>query len=236
MGNCHRPTTERDWRPATRWPGRGRSGQTLLEVLLSLVLLAIISMGTSLLYVQALRMYKRGGREATSRDKAALALEHILPELQDAYNVEYPGPEAIILTRVARSANGTYVVDPVTRSLLPGGEVIFYVSDRTATLEQFTLPPPPVDPAEEEPDPDVEPDIAYRGVPGTYLWRAERASSGVPWGNCKLICEGVESAVFASAPGEDALDLVSVAITVGEGQGPGYFNRTEMGAVKVRNH
>ncbi|MBM3475584.1 MAG: hypothetical protein FJX75_20150 [Armatimonadetes bacterium] len=216
-----------------------RKGQTLWEVLLAMTLFSILAMGTSLLYVQALRMYKRGSREATSRDKAALALEHILPQLRDAFNVEYPGPSSIVFTEVAKDANGDYVVDTANRSLVSGDEVLIYRSDAKATIEEFVLPPPPVDPEEEDPDPpdpDAEPDIGYRGVEGTYIWRTERVSEDVPWSKPQLITDGVEDLTFTYSPTEEALELVCVAVTVGQGEAPGYFNRTEVAAVKVRNH
>jgi prepilin-type N-terminal cleavage/methylation domain-containing protein len=216
-----------------------RRGQTLLEVLVAMTVLTILSIGTSLLYVQSLRMYQRGGREATSRDKASLALEHILPELRDAFNVEYPGPSSIVLTEVAKDANGDYVVDTTARSLVSGNEVILYRSDAQGTIEEFVVPPPPVDPEEEDPDPpdpDAEPELGYRGVPGSYVWRAERSPNDGVWSEPQLITDGVENLTFAYSPTEEALELVCVAVTVGQGAAPGYFNRTEVAAVKVRNH
>jgi len=216
-----------------------RKGQTLWEVLLAMTLFSILAMGTSLLYVQALRMHKRGSREATSRDKASLALEHILPDLRDAFNVEYPGPSSIVFTEVAKDANGGYVVDTADRSLVSGHEVIIYRSNAQGTIEEFVLPPPPVDPEEEDPDPpdpDAEPELGYRGVPGSYIWRAERPADGGAWSTPKLITDGVEDLTFAYSPTEEALELVCVAVTVGQGKAPGYFNRTEVAAVKVRNH
>jgi len=227
-------------RRSTGWSGRPRGGQTLQEVLLSMTLLSILSVGTSMLYVQSVRMYKRGTLEATSRDRACLALEYMLPEIRAAYNVDYPGPSSIVLTTVARNADGSYQMDPTSKQIVSGKEVIFYLSDAQGSIVTFELPPPPVDPEEEDPDPpdpDADPEYGYCGASGGhYVWRAERASDGVPWTSFKLLAGNVEDMAFAYAPSEDALELVQIAVTIGQGEAPGYYNRTEIASVRVSNH
>jgi hypothetical protein len=46
----------------------------------------------------------------------------------------------------------------------------------------------------------------------------------------------VEDLTFTYAPSVDQLELVQVAITVGQGTYPGYFNRTEVAETWIRNH
>jgi prepilin-type N-terminal cleavage/methylation domain-containing protein len=66
----------------SRRPSPTRSGLTLIEVLTSMTILSIISVGVSMLYIQAIRMYKRGSEEATAHSKAVLAMERVLPEIR----------------------------------------------------------------------------------------------------------------------------------------------------------
>jgi hypothetical protein len=187
-------------------PSRG--GFTLFEALLTAALLSIISLGITQLYTASLKMYMRGQREATSRDKAALALERMMPEIQEAYNVDYPGPSLIVLTLPMRGADGRYSIDPTTKALLSGKEVTFYQADQTGVI----------------------------GTTGHYIWRAERPTSSSTWTSKKVIMDDVEDLSFTYAPSVTMLELVQAAITVGQGEDPGYFNRTEVAEVWIRNH
>ncbi len=185
-----------------------RQGMTLIEVLTTVSVLAILSVGISGLYIQALKMYQRGQRETTSRDKAALALERIIPEIREAFNVDYPGPGLIMLTVPAKDTDGDYRVDPATKTLVSGGEVAIYQSDQTGAFS----------------------------VDGHYIWRATRPDASATWIRTGVLMDDVEDLSFTYAPSVDQLELVQVAITVGQGQAPGYFNRTEVAEVWIRNH
>ena len=196
----------------------------------AMTVLAVLSVGTSLLYVQSLRMYKRGSRESTNRDKAALALEHIRPLIQDAFNVEYAGADVLVLTLPARDANGLWEIDGDEVVLVSGKEVVVYLSDAEGSIEEYLLPLA-------EDDEEGEEDTGYRGVAGgRCMWVAERSSDTEEWGNGRMLIDDVENLTFSSAPEDELLDLVWVAITVGSDDAPGYFNRTEMTAVKMDNH
>ena len=186
----------------------GRSGMTLIEVLTSLTVLGILSVGVSLLYVQALMMYRRGTREATAHDKAVLALERIVPEVREAFNVDFPGPDLLVLTMPKRGAGGHYQIDPATRSLVSGGQVAFYQSDATGSM----------------------------ATTGRYIWRARRPTPDAAWEPTGVLADEVEDLTFTYAPDADRVDLVRITITVGRGTQPGYFNRTEAGEVALRNH
>jgi len=184
------------------------TGFTLIEALTAATVLGILSVGVSLLYVESLRMFTRGQRESTSRDKASLALELIMPEIREAYNVDYPGPRLIIFTLPQRGPDGKFVVDPVTKALSNGKQVAIYQSDATGSMY----------------------------VDGRYVWRAERPYGAVTWTTKKVLMNDVEDLSFTYSPSADLLELVQVAVTVGQGTYPGYFNRTEVAEVWIRNH
>ncbi len=185
-----------------------RQGLTLIEVLTSISVLAILSVGVSMLYIQALKMYQRGQCETTARDKAALALEKIIPEIREAFNVDYPGPGLIMFTMPAKNADGSYVVSATTKTLQAGSQVAIYQSDQTAAFN----------------------------VPGHYIWRATRPDGSSAWTPTGTLMDDIEDLTFTYSPSITQLELVQVAITVGEGQAPGYFNRTEVAEVWIRNH
>ncbi|MBM3476974.1 MAG: prepilin-type N-terminal cleavage/methylation domain-containing protein [Armatimonadetes bacterium] len=188
---------------------RNRSrGFTLVEALTTATVLGILSVGVSALYVASLRMYTRGQREATSRDKASLALERMMPELREAYNVDYPGPSLIVFTMPQKGIDGRYALDPTTKTLLTGKQVTFYQAGASGAM----------------------------GTTGHYIWRAERASGTSTWTKRTLVMDDVEDLSFTYAPSIDMLELVQAAITVGQGEHPGYFNRTEVAEVWIRNH
>ncbi|MGQ9729807.1 MAG: PulJ/GspJ family protein [Candidatus Zipacnadales bacterium] len=190
-----------------RFPKK-KPGFTIIEALLTITVLAILSVGVSALYMQALRMYQRGSREATSRDKSALALERMMPDLREAYNVDYPGPSVIVFTLPARNAEGRYYVDPDTRAPAVGKQVAYFQGNASGNYDDQ----------------------------GHFIWRAERASVSAPWTNKQLVMDDVEDLSFTYAPSVDMPELVQVAVTVGQGTHPGYFNRTEVAEVMIRNH
>lgn len=185
-----------------------RGGLTLIEVLTSMTILGIISVGVSMLYIQAIRMYKRGSEEATAHSKAVLAMERILPEIREAFNVDFPGPDRLIFTLPQRGASGHYAIDAATRSPISGPQVAVYTSDHTGSME----------------------------TPGRYLWRAQRSSPTAEWQDHQVIMDDVEDLSFSYAPSTARLEVVEVSITIGKPAEPGYFNRTEAAEVAIRNH
>jgi prepilin-type N-terminal cleavage/methylation domain-containing protein len=186
----------------------GRRGLTLIEVLTSMTVLSIVSVGVSMLYIQAIAMYKRGMAEATAHSKAVLAAERIVPELREAFNVDFPGPDRLIFTLPQRGLDGHYQLDAATRSVTAGPQVAIYMSDVTGDLE----------------------------VDGRYIWRAERANSTAAWQPTRVIMDAVHDLSFSYAPNTDRLEVVEISITVGDEPAPGYFNRTEVTEVAIRNH
>jgi hypothetical protein len=212
--------------------------------MLAMAILAVLSIGTSLLYLQALRMHQRGSLDTTCRDQGALTLERIMPTVRDAYEIQYRGPDSLMLTLVSRDSSGNYVIDPTTKKLVPGNEVLFYRSDGQGTIEAFTIPPPP----EEPPDPDMgpddtlpepdqgDPDIGYRGVStGSYVWRAERAPDTSTWTNLTKVADNVEGFTINSVSEEDDTELVTIAVTIGRGTLLRHTSRTQSASVVVRN-
>jgi prepilin-type N-terminal cleavage/methylation domain-containing protein len=184
-------------------------GMTLIEVMTTLTILAIISVGVSGLYIQAIKLYKRGERESTSRDKAALALEKMMPEIREAYNVDYPGPSLIVFTLPQKDNEGHYLVDPATKTLVAGPQVAFFQSDANGS---------------------------YDDTNGRYIWRSQRPDPDHAWESKGAVMDCVEDLTFTYAPSLLMLELVRATITIGQGEYPGYYNRTEVGEVWIRNH
>jgi len=187
---------------------RGHEGVTLIEILTALTVLAVLSMGVSMMYIQALKMYQQGQRESTARDKAALALERVIPEIREAFNVDYPGPGLIIFTSPAKDTDGSYRVDPTTGTLVSGPQIAIYQSDQTGGFY----------------------------LQGRHIWRAQRPNTSAEWTKTGVLMDDVQDLTFTYAPSVDQLELVQVAITIGQGQAPGYYNRTEVAEVWIRNH
>lgn len=186
-----------------------RQGMTLIEVMTTLTILAIISVGVSGLYIQAIKMYQRGSRESTSRDKAALALEYMIPEIREAHNVDYPGPSLIVFTLPLKDNDGHYVIDPTTKNLVSGTQVAFFQADVNGN---------------------------YDDVDGRYIWKYERDNPDGEWQRKNMLMDCVEDLTFTYAPSIDMLELVRTTITIGQGEHPGYYNRTEVADVWIRNH
>jgi len=161
-----------------------------------------------MLYIQALKMYQQGQREGTARDKAALALERMVDDVREAYNVDYPGPSLIVFTMPEQDENGNYVVDPWTMATMPGKQVSLYQGDEYGNY-----------------DPDAH-----------FIWRLEREDPDSAWQVTDMVMDDVEDLSFTYAPSVEMLELVRIAVTVGQGAHPGYFNRTEVFEVFVRNH
>jgi len=162
----------------------------------------------SALWLQAVGMYGRGMREATAHDKATLALERIVPEVREAYNVDYPGPDLLVFTVPARGADRHYLIDPATRALVPGGQVAIYQSDATGRFDSH----------------------------GGYIWRAQRPSPTAPWQRTGVVMGEVADLSLTYAPSVARLDAIRIAVTVGEAPQPGYCNQTAVTEVQVRNH
>ncbi len=202
------PTASADQAFRSRRPGSTRGGLTLIEVLTSMTILGIVSIGVSMLYIQAIRMYKRGSEEATAHSKAVLAMERILPEIREAFNVDFPGPDRLIFTLPQRGASGHYQIDAATRSPVSGPQVAIYTSDTSADMT----------------------------TAGRYIWRAERPTPAAEWQDHRVMMDDVEDLSFSYAPSTDRLEVVEISITIGKPAEPGYFNRTEVAEVAIRNH
>ena len=181
----------------------------MIEMLICVTILSILSVGTMMLYVQAIKMYQQGTREATARDKAALALERMMSDIREACNVDYPGPSLIVFTLPLQDADGKYILDAATGKTIGGRQVALFQGDEYAN---------------------------YTPDGGLFIWRLERDDPNQSWEVMDLVMDDVEDLSFSYAPSIDLLELVRVAVTIGQGQHPGYYNRTEIAEVWIRNH
>ncbi len=184
-----------------------RRGITLAEALLAMCLLAILSVGVCGLYIQSLRLYNEGVHQVSAQQRAALAVQIMLGEIQEAINVDYPGPYVIVFT-VPYKQDGACLIDPATYTIQPGKQVAYYLSDRTGYY--------------------------YRD--GPYIWRAERPMGQEDWSEKRLLTDEVDDLTFTYAPTIEMPELVRASVTVNAQGSPGYFNRTEVGEVWLRNH
>ncbi|HJN16828.1 MAG TPA: hypothetical protein QGH10_15090, partial [Armatimonadota bacterium] len=125
-----------------------------------------------------------------------------------AYNVDYPGPGIIVFTMPARGTDGYYEVDSDTRAIKSGKQVVIFQGDGSA---------------------DADDD-------GAYIWRLERPDTDSSWEVVGVVMDDVEDLSFTYSPSVELLELVRIAVTVGQGNHPGYYNRTETAEVWIRNH
>jgi len=188
---------------------RRRAGLTLAELTVSIVVLALVSGILMSLLIQALKMYNQGLAETSANDRASTALALMLPDVREAVNVDYPGPQQIDFTLPQKDANGYNYVNPSTRSLQAGLQVRYYLSDGTG---------------------------ATPSTAGTYLWRAKRNIGETTWTPERILTSEVDHLLFTYAPTTDLLELVQCEITVRASASPGSFARTVVGEICLRNH
>ena len=191
-------------RPLSRPP---RRGVTLAEALLAMFILSVLSIGVCGLYVESLKMYNEGVYRSSAQQRAAFATQLMLAEIQEATNVDYPGPFVIVFTMPLRQ-DGLIVLDPDTYTVMPGYQVAYYLSDQTG----------------------------YYYREGPYIWRAQRALGSTEWQDKRLVVDEVGNLSFTYAPTLEMPELVRASVTVNAQGRPGYFNRTEVGEVWLRNH
>jgi prepilin-type N-terminal cleavage/methylation domain-containing protein len=158
-------------------------GVTLIEAMTTLTVLGILSVGVSGLYIQAIKMSKRGQREST-------------------------GPGMIVFTLPQKDTNGRYKIDPTTKALIPGPQVVVYESGSNGAYDSE----------------------------GHYIWRKSRPDDTSSWDAGEPLMDSVEDLSFTYAPSVELLELVRATVTVGQGTYPGYYNRTEIAEVWIRNH
>ncbi len=187
---------------------RRKRGFTLTELMVSLVVLGLVGSIVMALLVQAVKMYKKGFAEKTASDRAALALQVMLPEIREAINVDYPGPSRIEFTLPRKDNDGSNYVNPTTYSLEAGLQVCYYLSDATGGLET----------------PD-----------GPLLWRATKQPAETYFHPERVIAPGIDHLTITYAPSVDLLELVKVEVGVRAAAHPGSANRVIIGEVAMRN-
>jgi len=184
-----------------------RRGVTIAEALVAMFVLALLSIGVCGLYVESLKMYNEGVHRTSAQQRASFAVQLMLSEIQEATNVDYPGPWVIVFT-MPEKQDGLVVVDPETYTVVPGYQVAYYLSDSSG----------------------------YYYREGPYIWRAQRPLGTEEWQEKRLVIEEVGGLTFTYAPTIEMPELVRASVTVNAEGEPGYFNRTEVGEVWLRNH
>jgi prepilin-type N-terminal cleavage/methylation domain-containing protein len=187
---------------------RGRRAFTLMELLVSLLVLAVMGGLVMALMLQALKTYHQGFAENTANDRAALALQVMLPQIREAVNIDFPGPQRIEFTLPSKGNDGRNYVNPATQALEPGLQVCYYISDGTGSMSV---------------------------TDGRLLWRATKQFTETDFQPERVLAGMIDHLLITYAPSVDLLELVKVELTVGTTAGRGWHDRTIIGEVAMRN-
>ncbi|MFQ5809014.1 MAG: PilW family protein [Armatimonadota bacterium] len=185
-----------------------RGGVTLIEAMIAVGIILLITAAGGSLYIMSLKMYQQGVSLTMAHERAQVAIQLMRSTIRESMNVDYPGPHAVIVTVPAKDANGYNVVNPVTKSLVPGEQVAFYYAD----------------------------DSGFPQANGTTLWRASRPAGTASWQRIEQLTADVESLNFEYSPSLDMLELVKLELTVQAREGPNVHSQTLVEQVLIRNH
>jgi Tfp pilus assembly protein PilW len=185
-----------------------RGGVTLVEAMIAVSIMLLITGACGSLYIMCLKMYQQGVSLTMAHERAQVAMQLMRSSIREAMNVDYPGPNAVIVTVPAKDANGHNMIDPATGSLVAGEQVSFYyASDSGMPLAN-----------------------------GTTLWRATRPAGTETWQRIECLAENVDSLNFEYSPSLDMLELVKLELTVRAKEGPNEHIQTLVEQVLIRNH
>jgi Tfp pilus assembly protein PilW len=187
---------------------QARGGLTLVEAMIAVGILLLITAGCGSLYIMSLKMYQQGVSLTMAHERAQVAMQLMRATVREAMNVDYPGPNAVIVTVPAKDANGNNLIDTATKSLVPGEQVAFYYAD----------------------------DSGFPQADGVTLWRAFRPAGTTEWQRIECLAERVESLDFEYAPSIEMLELVKMTLTVQGKEGPNVHSQTLVEQVLIRNH
>lgn len=183
-------------------------GVTLVEAMVAMgILLLLVAAGGSL-YIAALNMYQQGTSLTMAHERGTLAMQLMSNDIREAINVDYPGPHAILVTMPAKDANGHNIVNPTTKTLVPGYQEAFYYAN----------------------------DSGFPQANGTTLWRAVRPAGSSAWQRIEQLAPDVVALNFTYAPSIDFLELVHMELTIEAQEGPRTYTQTVTEEVFLRNH
>ncbi len=188
--------------------GRVRCGVTLVEAVIGMGIMVLLVGAGGALYIAALNMYNQGTSLTMAHERGALACQLMSNDIREALNVDYPGPNAVVITMPAKDNSGHYVLNLATKTLVPGIQEAFYYAD----------------------------DSGFPNANGTTLWRATRSAGATEWERIEQLAPGVKSLNFTYAPSIEFLELVRMELTIEAEEGPRVYEQSLTEEVYLRNH
>lgn len=187
---------------------RRRQGLTLVEAMIAMGILLLMIGACGSLYIAALNMYQQGTSLTMAHERGALACQLMSNDIREAINVDYPGPHAIIVTMPAKDVNGHNIINPATKTLVPGYQEAFYYAN----------------------------DSGFPMANGTTLWRALRPAGSNTWERIEQLAPGVSALDFTYAPSIEFLELVKLDLTIRAKEGHEIYEQSLSEEVFLRNH
>jgi len=179
-----------------------------VEAMIAVSIVLLITAAGGSLYIMSLKMYQQGVSLTMAHERAQVAIQLMRSSIREAMNVDYPGPNAVIITVPAKDSYGHNVIDSVTKSLVPGQQLAFYYAN----------------------------DSGFPQANGATLWRATRPAGTTEWQRIECLAQNVDSLGFEYAPSLDMLETVKMQLTVRAKEGPTEHTQTLVEQVLIRNH
>jgi hypothetical protein len=190
----------------------GKSGFSLIEALIAMVVMVFILGAVGILYFTSFRVWQRCSAQSQADPPAHLAIGRITKELKNASAVTTIAANSLSFTLPATTLvqnpyNGSEYIKVNVLPLTPARQISYYLSDATGAA----------------------------GGSGTMLWRSEQnLITGAS--NLKHIADNVEELNFDyDAAGERVLKIYAMSVTV-QGKEGRQVHRSEFGShVAFRN-
>jgi prepilin-type N-terminal cleavage/methylation domain-containing protein len=190
----------------------GKSGFSLIEALIAMVVMAFILGAVGILYFTSFRVWQRCSAQSQADPPAHFAIGRITKELKNASVVNNIADNSLTFTlpattRVQDPYNGAEFINVNSLPLTPARQISYYLSDTTGAT----------------------------GRSGSILWRYEQnLISGAT--NLKRIADNVEELNFDyDAAGGRMLKIYAMSVTV-QGKEGRQVHRSEFGShVAFRN-
>ncbi|HUT74117.1 MAG TPA: type II secretion system protein [Armatimonadota bacterium] len=151
-----------------------RSGFTLPELLVAMLVMGILAWTVSLIYFSVLGVYNKNLWRLRPYDEATKAVERVAKEIREAMVIDTYGSQALIVIMPQKDASRDNVlVDSGSGLALSQGDwVAFYLSDQTGALD----------------------------ASGHYLWKAVKAQGTTTWVPRVMIADSIHPELNPTDP------------------------------------